>query len=102
MKNVCAIAIVALLIVMPLCRWAQAAPNGADIFKARCGSCHGEKGQGFPDLKIPAVKGTTMNVEKLAAFITKGESGRTVHETPIANINENEAKAVAEHVKSLE
>jgi mono/diheme cytochrome c family protein len=90
-----------LLIAIPFSLWSQDVPNGAEIFKTRCAACHGDNGQGFPGLKIPAVKGTTMNVEKLVAFITKGESGRTVHETPIANINAGEAKAIAEHVKSL-
>jgi len=101
MKNACRIMIAALLIAIPFSSWCQVAPDGADLFKTRCAACHGDKGQGYPDLKIPAVKGTTMNVEKLVAFITKGESGRTVHETPISNINADEAKAVAEHVKNL-
>lgn len=95
------IAISVVLIALPICLWAQNALDGAEIFKTRCGSCHGDRGQGYPDLKIPAVKGTAMSVEKLVAFITKGESGKTVHETPVVNINANEAKAVAEHVKGL-
>jgi cytochrome c553 len=101
MKNAGMIIIAALLIVIPISLGSQAAPDGTDLFKTRCASCHGDKGQGYPDLKIPAVKGTSMSIEKLAAFITKGESGRTVHETPISNINADEAKAVAEHVKNL-
>jgi len=32
---------------------------------------------------------------------SKGESGKTVHETPISIISADEAKAIAEHVKRL-
>jgi hypothetical protein len=35
------------------------------------------------------------------AFITKGTGGLTVHTTPIANINDEQAKALAKYVKNL-
>ena len=40
MKNACVITIAALLIAMPLILWSQDAPDGAELFKARCGTCH--------------------------------------------------------------
>ena len=101
MKNICAIVIAALLIAAPLSLWSVDPPDGAQIFKTRCASCHGSKGEGALAGKIPAVKGTSMNVEKLVAFITKGLGGKTVHATPIVNINNDEAQAVAKFVKSL-
>lgn len=101
MKNICVIMIATMLVAVPLSLWSQNAPDGAEIFKTRCAACHGGKGEGTLAGKIPAVKGTSLTVEKLVAFITKGEGGKTVHATPIVNINDDEAKAVAEYVKSL-
>jgi mono/diheme cytochrome c family protein len=101
MKNICRILIAALFLAIPFSLWSQNAPDGARLFKQRCASCHGEKGEGSPAIKMPAVNGISMTVEKLATYITKGESGRNIHLTPIVNINDAEAKAIAEHVKSL-
>jgi hypothetical protein len=42
-----------------------------------------------------------MPVEKLGIHITKGENGRTVHETPIVNLNAAEAESVGMFVKSF-
>jgi mono/diheme cytochrome c family protein len=101
MKRFCAIITAALLVVFPLSLWSQNANTGAEIFKTRCAACHGAKGEGTLAGKIPAIKGTAMTVNKLVAFIIKGEGGKTVHATPVVNINDNEAKAAAEYVKSL-
>jgi mono/diheme cytochrome c family protein len=93
--------IASLLLAIPLSLWSKDAPDGAEIFKTRCAACHGDKGECTLAGKIPAVKGTAMDVEKLLAFIAKGQGGRTVHSTPIVNLNDGGAKAVAEFVKSL-
>jgi mono/diheme cytochrome c family protein len=101
MKNICVFAIAVLFVAIPLSLWSQNANSGAEIFKTRCAACHGAKGEGALAGKIPAIKGTALTVPKLVAFITKGEGRKTVHATPIVNINDNEAKAVAEYVKNL-
>jgi mono/diheme cytochrome c family protein len=101
MKNICLIIMAALLMAVPLPMWAQSTPNGADIYKARCGSCHGAKGEGVPGARLPGVKGTPMTVEKLVEWITTGTGGKTVHTTPIVNIDKEQALAVAGYVKSL-
>ncbi len=101
MKIASVITIAALIMTIPLSVWSKEDPNAADIFKTRCAACHGDQGQGFPNLKIPPVKGTQLTVEKLVAFLLKGEGGKTVHATPIVNIDANEAKAIAEYVKNL-
>jgi mono/diheme cytochrome c family protein len=101
MKNICAILIASLLLAIPYSLWSQNAPDGAKLFQQRCASCHGDKGEGSPAIKMPAVKGISMTIEKLATYISQGESGRNIHQTPIVNINDAEAKAIAEHVKSL-
>jgi mono/diheme cytochrome c family protein len=101
MKSFFVIMIAALFVAVPLSLRSQTAPDGAKLFKSRCAACHGDKGEGTLAGKIPAVKGTSMTVEKLATYITKGEGGKTVHATPIVNLNDDEATAVAKHVKSL-
>jgi mono/diheme cytochrome c family protein len=101
MRASCVIMITGLLIAAPLSLWAQDAPDADQLFKTRCASCHGAKGEGLPGAKIPAIKGTSLTAEKLVAFIIKGEGGKTVHATPIVNINDEEAKALAKLVKSL-
>lgn len=101
MRNVCAIVIVMMLVAAPLSLWPQNAPDGAQIYKDRCASCHAAKGEGLAAVKIPPVKGTAMTVEKIIALIATGVGGKTVHATPIVNLNEGEIKAVAGYVKSL-
>jgi mono/diheme cytochrome c family protein len=101
MRNICVIMIAILLVAVPLSLWSQNSPDAGQIYKDRCASCHGTKGEGLAAVKIPPVQRTLMTAEKIVAFITKGEGGKTVHTTPIVNINNDEAKAVAEYVKSL-
>ena len=47
MKNICAIVIAMMLVAVPLSLWPQNAPDGAQIYKDRCASCHGAKGEGL-------------------------------------------------------
>lgn len=101
MKPPCVILATALLISIPLSLWSQGAPNGIEIYKTRCASCHSAKGEGLPNVRIPAVKGTSLTAAQIVALITTGQGGKTVHASPIVNINKEEAKAVAECVKSL-
>ena len=101
MKTVSAIVLAMILLAVPLTLWSQSAPDGARIFKDRCASCHGAKGEGLAAVKIPPVKGTGMTVEKIVDLISTGVGGKTVHATPIVNLNDGEIKAVAKYVKNL-
>jgi mono/diheme cytochrome c family protein len=101
MKKICMIMIAALLAAIPLSLWSQNAPDGSPIYKTRCAACHGDKGEGALEGKIPAVKGTPLTVEKIVVLLTQGEGGKTVHASPIVNINNDEVKAIAKYVKSL-
>jgi mono/diheme cytochrome c family protein len=101
MRNLCAIVVAILLVSVPLSLWPQNAPNGAQIFKDRCASCHSDKGEGLPAVSTPPVKGTKMTAANIVALISKGVGGKTVHATPIVNLNDEEIKAVAAYVKSL-
>ena len=99
MKRICILA-AAFLAAAPLMLWAAA--DGAKLYEEKCVMCHGAKGEGNKDIGMPSIKGTEMTAEKLAAFLLKGESGRTIHSSPVGQLNEEQSKAVAEFVKKLE
>jgi mono/diheme cytochrome c family protein len=101
MKKYCLILLVALIAASPLTLRSEDAPDGAYLFKARCGTCHGEKGEGLESAKIPAINGTPITVDKLVMLITEGKSGKRVHYSPIVNIDEAGAKAIAEYIKKM-
>jgi cytochrome c553 len=99
MKGICILTAIALLAVTPLLLWS--AENGAALYESKCSMCHGEKGEGNPGGNLPAVKGTSMTVEKIITYLTKGDKTKTIHADPISDLNEEQAKAIAEHVKKL-
>ena len=101
MKKICVLMMAVLFAAIPLFLSAKDAPDGAQLFRARCGTCHGKNGEGMVSAKIPPINKITMTAEKLAAFITSGRNGTIVHYTPIVNINADEANAVAAYVKGL-
>ncbi len=99
MKAVCVLTVVALLVATPLLLWA--AEDGAALYESKCAMCHGAKGEGNPAANLPAVKGTKMTAEEIVTYLTKGDKTKTVHADPIADLNEEQAKAVADHVKKM-
>ena len=99
MKGFCILLVIALLVAAPIFLWS--AENGAALYDSKCSMCHGDKGEGNPGGGIPALKGTSMTVEKLVAYLTKGDSTKTVHKEPISDLNADQAKAIAEFIKQL-
>ena len=99
MRSICVLIAIALLAATPLLLWA--AEDGAALYESKCSMCHGAKGEGNSEAKLPAVKGTSMTVEKMIAYLTKGEKDKTIHAEPIADLNEAQAKAVSEFVVTL-
>lgn len=89
----------ALLVAAPLTL--LSAEDGAALYKSKCAPCHGDKGEGKAAASMPAVKGTTMTVEKMVEYITKGESGKKIHANPVSGVNEEQAKAIAEFIKDM-
>ena len=75
------------------------AADGASTYKAKCAACHGPEGQG----KIgPAVKGVSLSTEQITDLLTKGEAAKKApHKKAMAALSEEDAKAVAEYVKTL-
>jgi len=75
------------------------AADGAATYKAKCAMCHGPDGAG----KVgPALKGTSLSDAQIADLLTKGdEAKKAPHKKAIAGLSADDAKAVAEFVKTL-
>ena len=99
MKSICMIMVVALLVAAPLSVWSQ--ETGASLYKSKCAVCHGDKGEGKPAMKAPAVTGTKLTAEELATYLTKGETGKTYHANPVSGVSAAQAQLVTDFVKAL-
>jgi mono/diheme cytochrome c family protein len=78
------------------------AADGAALYKSKCAGCHGANGEGKPAIKAPAVKGTSLDSDALVAHITKGEpTSKAPHNKGIAGLTDDQAKAIAEYIKTL-
>ncbi len=75
------------------------AADGAATYKAKCAMCHGPEGQGKAG---PALKGTALTADQIVDVLTKGaEAKKAPHKKPVSGVSADDAKAVAEYVKSL-
>ena len=75
------------------------AADGAATYKAKCAACHGPEGQG----KIgPALKGTALSADQITDLLSKGDDAKKApHKKAISGVAGDDAKGVAEYVKSL-
>jgi mono/diheme cytochrome c family protein len=73
--------------------------DGAATFKAKCAMCHGPNGEG----KIgPKLQGTSVTADQIVEMLTKGnDAKKPPHKKPISGLSAEDAKAVADFVKSL-
>jgi mono/diheme cytochrome c family protein len=99
MKAICIIIAAVLLVAAPISLWC--AEDGAALYDSKCSMCHGAKGVNDASSPVPSVKKTTMDVAKLTTYLSKGDKTKTFHADPVGDLNEAQAKAVAEYVKSL-
>jgi mono/diheme cytochrome c family protein len=77
-----------------------AADEGAALYKSKCAACHGGKGEGKPAIKAPALKGTTLDSREIVERIATNSSGsKAPHNKGM--VTEEQAKAIADHVKAL-
>ena len=91
---------IVLVVALPVVSWA--ADDGAALYKSKCAGCHGASGEGKPAVKAPALKGTTLDADKIAQHITKGEpNSKPPHKKGISGVTETQANAIAEFVKTL-
>jgi len=75
------------------------AADGAATYKAKCAACHGPEGQG----KVgPTVKGISLTADQLTDLLTKGNDAKKApHKKAIIGLSADDAKAVADFVKTL-
>jgi len=94
-KMIVLIVVLALSIAVAL----PAAADGAATYKAKCAACHGPAGEG----KVgPAVKGTALTSDQIVDVLTKGaDAKKAPHKKPVAGLSADDAKAVADYVKTL-
>jgi mono/diheme cytochrome c family protein len=73
--------------------------DGAATYKTKCAGCHGAEGQG----KVgPALKGTSLSDAEIADLLTKGNDAKKApHKKALSSLSADDAKAVAEFVKTL-
>ena len=82
---------------------AWGADDQAALYKAKCSQCHGAKGEGKPKMKAPSLKGSSMSAERIQQLLTQGTAGnKAPHGKAISGLNAEQAKAVADYVKSLQ
>ena len=81
---------------------AFAAEDGAALFKAKCGACHGAEGEGKSAMKAPALKGTALSADQIADVVSKGKTdAKAPHTKAVAGVTSEQAKAIADFVKGL-
>ena len=89
-----------LLPMAALASWA--AEDGAALYKKKCAGCHGANGEGKPAMKAPALKGTKMEADQIVQHLMKGEpDSKPPHNKGMSGVTEDQAKAIADYVKSL-
>jgi cytochrome c553 len=75
------------------------AADGAATYKAKCAGCHGAEGQGKMG---PALKGTSLTADQINDLLTKGDDAKKPpHKKALAGVSADDAKAVADFVKTL-
>jgi mono/diheme cytochrome c family protein len=78
------------------------AADGAALYKAKCAHCHGAKGEGKPAMKSPAVKGTAESADDMQKRILGGVPGsKAPHAKGMSGLKPDQAKAIADYVKTL-
>ena len=94
------VTVAAVLLTAPLASWA--AQDGAAVYKTKCAGCHGANGEGKPGMKAPAVKGTKLEASQIVDHIMKGEPGsKAPHNKGMSGVSEEQAKAIADYIKTL-
>lgn len=100
MKRTIVTSVTAIFLILSSASWA--ADEGAALFKSKCAGCHGANGEGKPAMKAPALKGTSLDASQIVEHLTKGEStSKPPHNKGISGLSEDQAKAIADYVKTL-
>ncbi len=80
------------------------ANEGADLYKARCASCHGPDGKGDvpigKTLKVKSLVKTKLSAVEIDKIIAEGKPGTKM--AAVKSLTPEQRKAVAGFVKALE
>lgn len=94
------VTLAAMSLILSSASWA--ADEGAVLFKSKCAACHGATGEGKAAIKAPALKGTSLDASQIVQHITKGEStSKPPHNKGISGVTEEQAKSIADYIRSL-
>jgi len=100
MKRTIVVSLTAIFLILSSASFA--ADEGAALFKSKCSGCHGASGEGKAAIKAPALKETSLDASQIVERITKGEStSKPPHNKGISGLSEDQAKAIADYVKTL-
>lgn len=81
---------------------ALAADEGSTLYKKKCAHCHGASGEGKPAIKAPALKDSSLDATQILGRLTKGEpSSKAPHNKGIAGLSDEQARAIAEYIKTM-
>jgi mono/diheme cytochrome c family protein len=97
MKTIAA-AVAALALALP-----ALADEGADLFKAKCASCHGPDGKGDVPigrtLKVKSLVQTKLSPAEIDKIVAEGKPGTKM--VAVKSLSPEQRKAVAAFVKTL-
>ena len=100
MKRTVVVSLTVIFLILSSASWA--ADEGAALFKTKCAGCHGASGEGKAALKAPALKGTSLDASQITEHLTKGEpTSKPPHNKGISGLSEDQAKSIADFVKTL-
>jgi cytochrome c len=78
------------------------AADGAALYKAKCAKCHGAQGQ-TSVMKSSPLKGNSRSADDIEQFLLNGASGKKgPHAKAISGLKEDQAKAIADYIKTLQ
>lgn len=99
MKSKLLVSVTSMLLAVTVA--SRAADDAAALYKKKCAGCHGVSGEGKPAAKAPALKGTALDVGQLVERMTKGEpTSKPPHKKGIAGLTDEQAKAIADYIKT--
>lgn len=99
MKCKVVVSLAAIFLILGSASWAD---DGAALFKAKCSACHGANAEGKAAMKAPALRGTSLDASQITEHITKGEpTSKPPHNKGISGVSEEQAKSIADYIKSL-
>ena len=95
----CKFAVVATILLLGLSTSCWAQEEGAALYQKKCAGCHGANGEGKG--KTPALKGVA--ADQIVQQITQGKpDSKGPHKKGMSGVDEAQAKAIAEYIKSLQ